>query len=82
VCVGTRVWEKWEPCLDWMWFWVRIGSSVEAMVQRCMVWLFERMSKASRGPAQSRSWKPGKIITPILEGRTSAGILVSSVVLG
>lgn len=36
----------------------------------------ERMAKASMGPAQSRSWKPGKRTTPIFVGMGEEGDIV------
>lgn len=81
VCVGTMDWAKLDFIMEesglviggaegevpepWA---VETGERVSARMERFRVWVLERMLRTSRGPARSRSWKPGKRRTPMFFG--------------
>jgi hypothetical protein len=68
VCVGTMDCEKVEPMAAVAWCAVETGERVAARMERCSFCVMARMFRASRGPATSRSWKPGKRTMAIFEG--------------
>lgn len=57
-------------------FAVEMGERVAPRMEMEMGCCWERREKASRGPAASRSWKPGKRIMPIFVGRGEDMVII------